>query len=126
MPSNRQHSAFSYHRTGKSYSDLHSWIDRDDTGLGCNHRKKKHCWTENYEDYVYENFGGDEAVSEWLLHIALDNLSTAWKLGRKTSKKHHNFFMFGFEKESNYVFYDFESIGEKEMMRRFKKSYESE
>ncbi len=73
MPSNNVHCAISKKRTGKTYKELHQWIDNNIDDRSVNHRSKNHYYSEELREFVYVNFGGNEAVSEWLFHIALDN-----------------------------------------------------
>jgi hypothetical protein len=80
---------------------LHEWIDE---GKGVDHRQKRHFYTRKYQDYIYKNFGGHEAVSEWLFHIALDNLDTSIKNDKMHNLSKINLHKFGFE-ENGYIHY---------------------
>ena len=77
MPSGKHHQAISKERTGKTFAKLHNWIDDNKDDKSVNHRSKNHYYTKELRQYVYNTFGGNEAVSEWLFHIALDNLDTS-------------------------------------------------
>ena len=98
MPSVKKHCAISEKRTGYAFGKLHEWIDEDAEELGVDHRKRRHYFNRRDEkeirDYWDAKKGpgwGEKAVVEWLFHIALDNLETAYKFsvrdgsyGRKT------------------------------------------
>jgi len=101
MPAVKTHEAISHQRTGKIYAELHKWIDEF---KGVNHREKRHYYTKTYRDFIFKNFGGHEAVSEWLFHIALDNLNTSIKNDKIHNLSNTNFHKFGFE-ENGYIHY---------------------
>ena len=91
MPSLAAHCAISRKRTGFDFEDLHRWIDNPpEVGiLGPDHRIARHAYErrdmENIRDY-WERIKpgwGEKAVVEWLFHIAVDNLSTAFKFSQK-------------------------------------------
>jgi len=106
MPSLKIHCAISKKRTGKKYEELHKWIDDNKEHKSVNHRTKNHHYTTKIKNYVSKEFGkdnGPEAVSEWLFHIALDNLSTCFKNDSKYLKNERNFYKIGFE--GGYVHY---------------------
>ena len=109
MPSGKIPQAISRKRTGKSYDKLHCWIDDNKDDKSVNHRSKNHHYSEDLRKYVYSNFGGHEAVSEWLFHIAMDNLDTSvtndWMHGVSGSNYHR----FGFL-ENGFIFYDEEEL----------------
>lgn len=102
MPNRQIHCAISKSRTGKAYSELHKWLDYDERNLGVNHRSKNHFYTTELKNYVYENFGGAEAVSEWLFHIALDNLDTYVTNEWNYNGNSFNLIKFGF-KENGFI-----------------------
>jgi hypothetical protein len=86
MPSVKKHCAISQKRTGYAFGNLHEWIDQDAEELGVDHRKRRHYFNRKDEkeikDYWDTKKGegwGEKAVVEWLFHIALDNLETAYK-----------------------------------------------
>ena len=101
MPLVKVHCAISRQRTGKTYYKLHKWLD---SGKGVNHRKENHFCTIALKNHVFKEYGGHEAVSEWLFHIALDNLSTHHKHCRNHLSKPTNSHKFDFS-ESDYVEY---------------------
>ena len=109
MPKNKIHCAISIKRTGKSYENLHKWIDdnKDDTTV--NHRSEKHFYTDELRKHISENFGGPEAVSEWLFHIALDNLDTSVTNDWNWAENDGNFFKLGFE-EDGFIHYEEDEI----------------
>ena len=87
MPSVKVHCAISEKRTGCAFGKLHEWIDEDADELGVDHRKKRHYFNrkdqrqiKDYWDAKKGEGWGEKAVVEWLFHIALDNLETAYKL----------------------------------------------
>jgi hypothetical protein len=109
MPSGKHHQAISKIRTGSSYARLHSWIDQGSEERGVNHRNKNHYYTEDLRKYISDNFGGPEAVSEWLFHIALDNLDTSVTNDWMHKVSDSNFHKFGFTYDG-FIFYDEEKL----------------
>jgi hypothetical protein len=86
MPRLEVHCAISKTRTRFGFEELHTWIDKDAQDLGVDHRKRRHYFNikdeKEIRDYWDEKKGkgwGEKAVVEWLFHIALDNLETAYK-----------------------------------------------
>ena len=82
--------------------------------MGFNHRLVRHNYNtldeKTIKDYWDKKRGdgwGDKAVVEWLFHIALDNLETAFKKSFKAYPEPYNFIAFGFDK-SGYIHTDFE------------------
>ncbi len=73
MPNKIVHCAISRQRTGKEYSELHDFIDE---WRGINHRVHNHAFTVQLKQQIFDKFGGQEAVEEWLYHVALDSLDT--------------------------------------------------
>ena len=80
MPNLKLHCKFSKKRTGDNYEDLHKWMDEPQKVLGIDHRRVRH--DLSYIPNVKEKFG-DEAVSEFLMHISADYKSSARKWGLK-------------------------------------------
>ena len=125
MPKNSIHCAISCKRTGKTYKELHKWLDEDKADLGVSHRSKKHFYTQKLRDEVFEKFGGSEAVSEWLFHIAIDNLDTYFTNEWVFNNNKFNFLKFGFHRnsyicceESKFTFEELDKeFGEKETSR---------
>jgi hypothetical protein len=86
MPSVKKHCAISEKRTGYAFGRLHEWIDGHAEELGIDHRKRRHYFNrkdqkeiKDYWDMKKGEGWGEKAVVEWLFHIALDNLETAYK-----------------------------------------------
>jgi len=64
---------------------------------------------------------GEKAVIEWLFHIALDNLATAWRMSNKSfsyGPKTYNLMQFGLSK-SGYIHCDFKRVDERSLPFRF-------
>jgi len=90
MSSVRIHCAISKKRTGFAFRELHEWIDEDAKNVGVSHRKKRHYFNlkdqktiKDYWDKMKGKGWGEKAIVEWLFHIAIDNLETAYKLSLK-------------------------------------------
>jgi hypothetical protein len=73
-------------RTGIDFRELHEWIDSPRKGLGMEHRLFRHS-LNTYDKKTIESYWeskdpglGKKAVIEWLFHIAIDNISTAYKM----------------------------------------------
>jgi hypothetical protein len=135
MPSLRVHCAVSRERTGFNFKELHEWIDDPCKDLGINHRTERHSYNKkeenkicNYWDKEKGDGWGKKAVVEWLFHIAVDNLETAFKMARKAYRGDHayNFFKFGMIPDSKFIFFDFDHLNEKELRAIFKDIYEME
>jgi len=120
MPNHNVHCAISKKRTGKSYSELHEWIDDQSfTKLcGVNHRRYRHHYTIKDENYIRRRWG-DGAVIEWLFHIALDNLETAHKRAQKFGIEDKNYIKIAFDGESRYIYSEFRVITEGGMSQEF-------
>lgn len=136
MPSVDTHCAISKDRTGFDFRELHEWIDAPYKKLGVDHRAVRHAYTRSDEKTISEywdekkgNGWGNKAVVEWLFHIALDNLSTAFKKAKSTYRKGnaYNFFKFGWEPSgSDYVLFDYGRLNEEELDKEFEDAYEIE
>ena len=77
MPTIEEHCKFSRIRTGKTYEDLHKWMDEPVREKGIEHRAERHGL--NDIEYVRHTWG-DEAVNEFMVHIILDFQDTKAKL----------------------------------------------
>jgi len=106
MPSFKTHCAISKKRTGNDFAELHRWIDELAVTFGADHRIKRHYYNENDKNTIKKYWDakeeglGEKAVIEWLFHIAIDNLYTAFKMSNKSfsyGRKTYNFMQFGFE-----------------------------
>jgi len=118
MPSNRVHCAISMKRTGKTYQELHSVIDDNKEDRTANHRSKNHYYTNELKDYIYKRFSRAETVSEWLFHIALDNLDTYITNEWNYNKNTFNFIKFGFA-DNDFIHCEEEELDEEEMAEEF-------
>ncbi len=125
MPHNKVHCAISKKRTGKTYKVLHQWIDDNKDDRSVNHRSKNHYYSEELRNFIYSKFGGNEAVSEWLFHIALDNLDTSVINDWNYLKIKNNFHKFGFEPDG-FIHYGEEELEESEMEDEFSEDFEED
>ena len=123
MPHNNVHCAISKKRTGNTYKKLHQWIDDNKDDRSVNHRSKNHYYSEELRKFVHTQFGGDEAVSEWLFHIALDNLDTSVINDWNYLKIKNNFHKFGFEPDG-FIHYEEEELDDSEMEEEFSEDFE--
>ena len=89
MPNLGAHCAISKQRTGVAFEELHRWIDSPAEELGSDHRIIRHAYTRDdankirrYWDRKKGSGWGDKAVIEWLFHIAIDNIHTAFKFSQ--------------------------------------------
>ena len=125
MPVRKSHCSISNKRTGETYSELHSWIDegKDDNNLGL--KGKNHHYSEELRDYVSKNFGGDEAVSEWLFHIAIDALESSIANDKSGGLSESNFFTLGFFKDGSVNCTD-EALEDEELEEMFWEGAEEE
>ena len=127
MPPLRTHCAISKKRTDNDFAELHKWIDGPTRKLGTEHRIKRHHYNENDKNTIREYWDaigkglGEKAVIEWLFHIAIDNLYTAFKMSNKSfsyGQKTYNLMCFGLRK-SGYIHCDFERVDERELSSMF-------
>lgn len=109
MPSVKTHCAISIQRTGNDFEELHRWIDAPTRELGYEHRTERHYFNETDREKIKRYWDskrqglGEKAVIEWLFHIALDNLSTAFKMSKKSfsyGDKTYNLMHFGLSKSA--------------------------
>ena len=116
MPSVKTHCAISQKRTGNDFAELHRWIDGPTGELGIDHRIERHHFNEDDKKAIKGRWG-EKAVIEWLFHIALDNLYTAFKMSNKSfsyGEKAYNLMQFGLSK-SGYIHCDFERVDEDDL-----------
>ncbi len=134
MPNFRTHCAISKKRTGFDFADLHRWIDEPKDKLGHNHRQERHHFNEKDMKMIKDFWNkkkagyGEKAIIEWLFHIAIDNLDTAFRLSSKSfsyGEKAYNFMQFGIQK-SGYIHCDFDYIPDKELNKMMSDEYEYE
>ena len=135
MPGFKTHCAISKKRTGCSFSELHRWIDEPYKKLGKNHRTERHYLNDkdmraikNYWDKKKGKGWGQKAIVEWLFHIALDNLDTAFKFSKQSwsyGENAYNFMEFGLNR-SGYIHCNFGKIDEHHLTEIFEEDHEEE
>ena len=135
MPSNRVHCAVSRERTTFNFQELHKWIDEDKKKQGVNHRVNRHTYNlkeanviEKYWEKEKGKGWGKKAVTEWLFHIAIDNLETAFKSANKAYRGNnaYNFFKFALLPDSRYLYFDFDRLDDDGINKEFEDSYKTE
>ena len=135
MPSLKVHCAISKLRTDFNFKELHEWVDAPSKSLGMNHRIERHSYNLDDENQIKNYWNnqkgegwGEKAVVEWLFHIALDNLDTAFKRAKKGYRKGniYNFFKFGLMPDSKFIFIDFDKLSREELEDEFSESYEDD
>src|SRR3989338_5751614 len=80
MPALKIHCQSSLARTGKTYEDLHKWMDEGQKFLEKDHRFERH--STSYISYVMKTWG-KEGVLEFLQHIIEDYQDTLTKYNGK-------------------------------------------
>jgi len=125
MPSLRVHKAISRERTGDTYEELHKWIDKPQKANGINHRTERHSFNLKERNFIKKKWG-EKAVVEWLFHIAIDNLETAFKEANKTYRngRAYNFFKFGLIPTSKFILTDFDRMSEEDLEEEFNDCYD--
>lgn len=120
MPTVEEHCKISLERTkGKNdYRELHEWIDEPKKYLGVNHRLERHADNEAYRDFIKKKWG-EKAVVEWLFHIAIDNLVTAYKTSNEVYQTTYNYYRLALPDHGEIVI-DFEKLSDAELIRRFR------
>ncbi len=120
------HCAISKKRTGIDFRELHQWIDSPSKEYGVNHRIKRHAYNKTDEEQIRNYWEckrkglGEKAVVEWLFHIAVDNLSTAFKRAKIAyGNNAYNVFIFGLANHSNYIYFDFDTMDDEEFDDEF-------
>jgi hypothetical protein len=124
MPNFKAHCAISQQRTGFDFADLHKWMDNPPEAkiIGPSHSILRHAFTESDMNYIKDYWEGkkgsgwgDKAVIEWLFHIAIDNIHTAFKLS-KTHYGANTYNLLGIGLNSNgYVSVDFDRVSDHEL-----------
>ncbi len=134
MPPVKVHCAISKKRTGNDFAELHRWIDEPTIELGSDHRIKRHYYNEKDKNTIKRFWDGEKqglgekAVIEWLFHIAIDNLYTAFKMSSKSfsyGEKAYNLMTFGLRK-SGYIHCTFETADEEEFYSDFQDDYQED
>jgi len=126
MPSVKVHCAISKKRTGNEFAELHEWIDKSKIP-GPDHRVKRHYYNVKDRNQIKKHWEskkkgwGEKAMIEWLFHIAIDNLDTAYKMSRQSfsyGKNTFNLMQFGFSK-TGYIHCNFDTVDEHEFKFKF-------
>jgi hypothetical protein len=134
MPRFRTHCAISKKRTGNDFAELHRWIDEPRRRLGYEHRIERHYFNEDDKNTIKRYWDakgeglGEKAVIEWLFHIALDNLVTAFRMSSKSfsyGQKTYNLMHFGLSK-SGYIHCEFERVDERDLQFIFEDESEED
>ena len=134
MPPFKTHCAISLKRTSYDFAELHRWIDEPTRTLGIDHRTERHSYTESLKEFIKGYWDakrkglGEKAVIEWLFHIAIDNLYTAFKMLSQSfsyGRKAYNLMEFGLSK-SGFIHCDFTRVDERELNSIFEDEYEEE
>ncbi len=130
MPNFKAHCAISKKRTRDTFAELHQWIDHPPQAniLGADHRIERHAYNQSDMNYIKSyweqkrGYGwGDKAVIEWLFHIAIDNISTAFKLSKKHyGENTYNVIKIGIT-NSGFIHVDFERQGDYQLRKSFGK-----
>jgi hypothetical protein len=129
MPNHKTHCAISKQRTGYAFDELHHWIDSPSKKLGSDHRLERHAYNkrdkETISNYWKRKKGkgwGNKAIVEWLFHIGLDNMSTAFKFSKSGyGKNAYNFLELGIQ-DSGYIHAAFDRLNKKDLEKRFSKA----
>jgi hypothetical protein len=128
MPNLRTRCAISKQRTGYAFKELHRWIDSASEKSGPDHRTERHAYTEKDAETIREYWDrrkgsswGNKAIVEWLFHIAIDNIDTAFKFSKRKmfyGKRAYNLLEIGIQ-DSGYIHAAFDRLGKKEMEEKF-------
>lgn len=128
MPNLSAHCAISKQRTGFSFAELHEWIDNppEARSLGVDHRIERHAYKikdmNTLKDMWERKKGsgwGEKAVIEWLFHIAIDNISTAFKLSRAVYGEYtYNIIEIGIT-TSGFINVDFDRASDDQLRDKF-------
>ena len=85
MASHADHCKHSLKRYGRTFSDLHRWMDEPSTLLGPSHRNFRH--DPNETPVEAKRLFGELAEHACLDHIRLDELETRRKIGERRSRR---------------------------------------
>ena len=120
MPCIEEHCKISLQRSkGKNdFRELHEWIDEPKKELGVNHRLLRHTDNATDREYIKNNWG-DKAVVEWLFHIAIDNLVTAYRSSNEVYGTAYNYYRFALPDHGELVI-DCEKLSNAELIIRFR------
>jgi len=124
MPNFNVHCKISEIRTGNRFEALHKWIDQPREDLGVDHRTERHSYNRADEQYIRDRWDS-RGVVEWLFHIAIDNIDTAYKKEKTTYGKENafNFFRFGLASD-NFIYIDAETLDDDALEDEFGDVYE--
>lgn len=119
MPTIEEHCKMSLKRskTKNDFRELHEWIDEPQKNLGINHRLLRHTDNAADRDYIRRRWG-EKAVVEWLFHIAIDNLVTAYKASNNVYGAAYNYYRFILSEWG--IVIDFGKLSDKELICYFK------
>lgn len=120
MPTVEEHCKFSLERTkGKNdYKELHEWMDEPKSLLGVTHRLFRHTDNSFDREYVKERWG-EKGVIEWLFHIAVDNLVTAYRTSNEVYGTSYNYYRFALSDHGELVIY-FDKLSNADLINEFK------
>ncbi len=127
LPNLRIHCAISKQRTGYAFKELHEWIDSSSEKLGSDHRIERHAYTEKDRAAIRKwnrkkgSGWGNKAIVEWLFHIAVDNINTAFKFSKRRhyyGKRTYNLLEIGIQ-DSGYIHAAFDRLSKKELEEKF-------
>ncbi|MCX6770985.1 MAG: hypothetical protein NTX79_02935, partial [Candidatus Micrarchaeota archaeon] len=87
-------------------------------------RTERHSYNRADEQLVRQKWG-EKAVVEWLFHIAIDNLDTAFKKAKTTYGRGNafNFFRFGIASD-NFIYIDAETLDDDNLRDEFDDVYD--
>ncbi|MCJ7572590.1 MAG: hypothetical protein MUO82_12085 [Candidatus Thermoplasmatota archaeon] len=120
MPSLEEHCCISLERTkGKDdFRKLHEWMDEPKKDLGVNHRMLRH--TDNASDREFvKTHWGEKAVVEWLFHIAIDNLVTAYKSSNNVYGTAYNYYRIAIVEDGKIIL-THEKLSESQLIKLFR------
>ncbi len=128
MPNFKAHCTINRQRTGFDFAELHQWIDNSPEArfLGSDHRVVRHAYNREDMEYIRQFWDqkmgagwGDKAIVEWLFHVAVDNLSTAFMFARERyGPKAYNLLHVGIQ-DSGFVHIACESVRDPELRGMF-------
>jgi hypothetical protein len=119
MPILDEHCKISLKRTSKDYRELHEWIDEPKEYYGKNHRIERHSDNEFIREFITKKWG-EKAVIEWLFHIAVDNLQTAYKASHDVYEgRTYNYYKFALA-EADEMFFDCGKLSAVQLVKTFK------
>jgi hypothetical protein len=124
MPSLKVHCAISRDRTGYDFEALHKWIDALYKTKGINHRMERHSLNDMDAAFVRQKWG-EKGFVEWLFHIAVDNLETAYinACHCYSDRNAYNFFKFGMIPGSKFIRFHVGLLTEDALLKEFREDY---